>query len=34
LVAGKVAELKGINLEDLKPIVWENSIRCFPKLKG
>lgn len=31
-VAAKVAELKGMNLEELKKIVLENTYRCFPKL--
>ena len=28
----KIAELKGINLEDLKQQVLANSLKCFPKL--
>ncbi len=31
-VAAKIAELKGINLEDLKQQVLANSLKCFPKL--
>jgi len=31
-VAAKIAELKGINLEDLKQQVLANSLNCFPKL--
>jgi TatD DNase family protein len=31
-VAAKIAELKGINLEDLKKQVLANSLKCFPKL--
>lgn len=31
-VAAKVAELKNINVEELKAIVLANSYKCFPKL--
>ncbi len=31
-VAAKVAELKGTELESLKIQVYQNSLRCFPKL--
>jgi TatD DNase family protein len=31
-VAAKVAELKGADLETLKSQVYQNSLRCFPKL--
>lgn len=34
LVAQKIAELKGIDLETLKKKVLENSYRCFPKLQN
>ena len=32
-VAAKIAELKNIDLEDLKKQVLHNSLKCFPKLK-
>ena len=31
-VAAKVAELKGVNLEELKALVLANTYKCFPKL--
>ena len=32
-IASKVAELKNLNLEELKKQVLTNSLNCFPKLK-
>ncbi len=32
-VAAKIAELKNIDLEELKKIVYQNSLNCFSKLK-
>jgi TatD DNase family protein len=32
-VAAKIAELKGLNLEELKTQVYQNSLKCFFKLK-
>lgn len=32
-VAAKIAELKGLNLEELKTQVYQNSLNCFFKLK-
>ena len=32
-IASKVAELKNLNLEELKTQVLTNSLNCFPKLK-
>lgn len=32
-VAAKIAELKNVNLEDLKKEVYENSLNCFHKLR-
>jgi TatD DNase family protein len=31
-VAAKIAELKNVDLEQLKTTVFHNSLRCFPKL--
>jgi TatD DNase family protein len=33
-VAEKISELKGIPLEQLKPMIIENTLRCFPKLRS
>src|SRR5690606_21092663 len=32
-VVAKIAELKGVEVEGLKKIVYENSLNCFHKLK-
>lgn len=32
-VAAKIAELKGLNLEELKVQVYQNSLNCFHKLR-
>ncbi len=32
-IASKIAELKNLNLEELKKQVWENSFNCFYKLR-
>ncbi len=32
-IASKIAELKDLNLEELKKQVWENSLNCFYKLR-
>ncbi len=32
-VAAKIAELKNLNLEELKKTVYENSLNCFHKLR-
>lgn len=32
-IASKIAELKNLNLEELKKQVWENSLNCFYKLR-
>lgn len=32
-VAAKIAELKNLDLEELKKLVFQNSLNCFPKLK-
>ena len=32
-IASKIAELKNLNLEELKRQVWENSFNCFYKLR-
>ena len=32
-IADKIAELKNLNLEELKKQVWENSLNCFYKLR-
>lgn len=32
-IANKIAELKNLNLEELKKQVWENSLNCFYKLR-
>jgi TatD DNase family protein len=33
-VASKIAELKNLDLEELKLQVYENSLKCFFKLKN
>jgi len=33
-IAEKIAELKNLHLEDLKKQVFQNSLKCFPKLNN